>query len=505
MNRQQILRNAAIITGVSLLLRASGMIYRVFTASRVGAPGLGLYTLVQSAFSFAVTLATAGISTAVTRLVSEDMAREKHNRRVLQVSLGYALSLGITAGLGLWFGAEFIGKTLLGDARTVLSLRILAPALPFMAAAACLKGYFYARRRAFLPATADVVEQAVEIAVFASLVNSMASRGIEYGCAAIVLGTTASELISCSYLGLFYRFRPGRQQESTGTGVLTRLTRVAVPVSATACLGAGLRTVENALIPAGLRRGGTAQDTALAQYGMVRGMALPLLFFPAALISAFSALMIPEISEARVRDGARSMNGPIARVLQACLLLSILVTAVFVTFSQELGALVYDSAEVGRLLLYLAPLVPLMYLDAVVDGMLKGLDRQLSVLRCNLIDSLIRVAMVLVLVPVFGFPGFIAVMYVSNILDPAVSLVMLLRTTGLRLRWGNWIIKPCLCAGLAGALVRLFAQPLGIFGTPWGMTAAIAAMLAVYIASLAACGAVGMEDLRWVRRMAGRK
>jgi len=505
MNRKQMLQNAALITTVSLALRAAGMAYRVYTAGKVGAAGLGLYTLVQSAFSFAVTLSTAGISTAVTRLVSEDMARRVHNRRVLLVSMLYAVGLGCTAGTGLWFLADFVGETLLRDIRTALSLRILAPALPFMAAAACLKGYFYAQRRAWLPATADVVEQGVEIAVFASIVGSMAPRGIEYGCAAIVIGTTASELMSCAYLLLFYRLRRTRSRECERTGVLRRLTKIAVPVSATACLGSGLRTVENALIPAGLRRYGMDSDHALSQYGMVRGMALPLLFFPAALISAFSALMIPEISEARVKDGAVSMHGAICRVLQACLLLSILVTAVFMTFSEELGLLVYDSAEVGKLLLYLAPLIPMMYLDAVVDGMLKGLDRQLSVLRCNLVDSLIRVAMVLILVPVFGFHGFIVVMYISNILDPAVSLVMLLRVTGIGLKTADWVLKPTLCAALAGFTMKLFDRvgELGIYEYGWGVTLGITVMALLYIGLLFACSALEMRDVRWVGRILG--
>ena len=70
MARQSYLKNAAILTGTGLLLRAAGMFFRIYIAARIGAEGMGLYQLVLAVYGLFVTLATAGISVAATRLLT---------------------------------------------------------------------------------------------------------------------------------------------------------------------------------------------------------------------------------------------------------------------------------------------------------------------------------------------------------------------------------------------------------------------------------------------------
>lgn len=57
-----------------------------------------------------------------------------------------------------------------------------------------------------------------------------------------------------------------------------------------------------------------------------------------------------------------------AWTLQITLLSSILLSGLFTMFARELGLVIYNSEEVGFLLLVLAPLMPIMYVESVVDG-----------------------------------------------------------------------------------------------------------------------------------------
>jgi len=76
MARQSYLKNAAILTGTGLLLRAAGMFFRIYIAARIGAEGMGLYQLIYTVYTMAVTLATAGLSVAATRLSAELLATD---------------------------------------------------------------------------------------------------------------------------------------------------------------------------------------------------------------------------------------------------------------------------------------------------------------------------------------------------------------------------------------------------------------------------------------------
>ncbi len=498
MKKNALLYNGLVMTLTSLFLRTSGIMYRVFVSEKIGAEGMGLHTLSLSVFTFAVTFATAGINTAVTRLVAQKMGSGESSSHVMRRAFTYALTVSMIALIIMFFSADFFSEHILSDLRAARILKFLAPALPLMAVSACIKGFFFAKRKASIPAFSDIVEQFTEMGIFALIVDKFAPLGTEYACIAIVLSTTVSEVFSCLYLGICYakhRKSEIKRQENASVGLL----RIAVPVALSASLNSGLRTVENILIPSGLRKFGSSNESALSLYGMVRGMAIPILFFPAAFLSAFSALMIPELSEALASRSQRRIRYLTARAIQFTLLLSILVTGVFLVFSNELGILIYESAEIGRIIQILAPLVVLMYADTIVDGMLKGLDLQVNVLWYNIVDSVIRIILIYFLIPRCGFWGFMAVMYVSNITNPVLSISKLLRVTKQKLDISTFVVKPIVAICASGVVVYCLSVVGGTFCmTPLGLTVGIALMCFVYFVLLLAFESLTQEDILWL-------
>ena len=75
------LKNAALMTGADVLLRLAGMGLRIWLANALGGEGMGLYQLVLAVYSLFVTLATAGVSVAATRLMAEELARSPAEAR----------------------------------------------------------------------------------------------------------------------------------------------------------------------------------------------------------------------------------------------------------------------------------------------------------------------------------------------------------------------------------------------------------------------------------------
>ena len=444
-------RNAVLMTAVSLGLRTAGIYYRAQMRKTVGLEGVGLYTLTQTAFLFAVTAATAGLHTAVTMVLSENAG--KGNRRAVRDALGYALLMGLAAGALLFILAPVIAGKLLGDARCTPSLRILSPALPVMAAAAVFKGFFYAQRQAGFVALSDVLEQGVEMTAFFLAAERLAPMGLTWACASIAIGTTVSEISSCTMLAVAY-IRAVRHEKLTKESHLGRIQETALPVTGSAVLGAGLRTAENTMVPRGLIQYGMDRTAALGIYGQVRAMALPLIFYPSSLIGSLASLMIPELSENRAAGKTETMYPAICRLLKLTMWAAFGTAGLLWAFSREIAAAVFQDVAVGKILLLLSPLVPLMYLEMVTDGMLKGLDQQVPVLRVHLADAGVRAGLVMILVPKWGVAGFIGMMYLSNIVTPLASLIRLLKVTGLRFEWREWLLIPGISAGFAAAVSR---------------------------------------------------
>ena len=143
MKKTVFIKNAAILTASSLILRFAGIIFKVWLAAKIGAEGIGLYQLVFSVYMFAATFATSGICTAVTRLVSEEMVVGNKDgiNRIMRRCVQLSLLVAAFTILVLFFGSDFIANYILNDTRAALSLKILAFSLPFMGVCSCVKGY----------------------------------------------------------------------------------------------------------------------------------------------------------------------------------------------------------------------------------------------------------------------------------------------------------------------------------------------------------------------------
>ena len=94
--------NALILSGCTLLMRTVGVAFNAFCVDRVGAEGMGLFSLVMSVYTFAVTFATSGVNLAATRLVALHVGRGEGNsaRSAMRSCLLYAAAFGTAATMG---------------------------------------------------------------------------------------------------------------------------------------------------------------------------------------------------------------------------------------------------------------------------------------------------------------------------------------------------------------------------------------------------------------------
>ncbi len=464
------IKNAAILTVSSLILRFAGIILKVWLGNEIGAEGIGLYQLIFSVYVLASTFTASGISTAVTRLAADELALGSKQgvlaiiRRCIEITL---LLAAVTVAL-LLFGADFIARSLLEDTRAALPIKILSFSLPFMGISSCFRGYFIARRKAGPASSAQLFEQVVRILIIILLVKRYSAAGLEQTCAAVLFGDSMAEIASCGYM--YLRFLADKKKLSGLSGrkrppygIVKAVNHIALPITAGRYLNSGLRTAENILVPKALALCAVSGDNALALFGMIKGMALPILFFPSTLLGALSTLLIPEMSEAATRGRRGVVRSAAHQIIKVTSLVGFIMAALFLVAGRRLGALIYGSADVGFLLCALSPIVPLMYLDSVCDGILKGLDQQAFTFRNSVADSAIRIVLVWLLLPRFGIYGFIGIMYFSNLLTCTLNVGRLIKCADVQLDFIKTLLLPLLGALVisqgANALLQILNLP----------------------------------------------
>ena len=501
--KRQYFYNALLLTAVALLMRTVAVSFNVYVSNIVGAEAMGLLSLVTSVYGFAVTLATSGIHLATVRTISERLEKTQgaENTRCLRSCLAYAAFFGTLSTLALFLFAAPIGNYVLKEPRTVKALYILSFTLLPIALCSVLNGYFTAVRRAWKNAICQVAEQGTKIALTTYLLLFVAPKTVEGCVLAILAGGAVAESLSLLLNLLLYlcdkrRFRHISPQKH---GQKPQVARIALPVAISAYMRSGLVSIEHILIPRGLSRYGAGNSAALSAYGSLHSMALPVVLYPAAILSSFAALLIPEITEQQSAQNHREIRYIAFRVYQMTLLFSIGVSAIMLFLSEELGQVLYKSSEVAYYIRMLAPLVPIMYLDTATDAMLKGLGEQVYSMNVNIADALVSVISVAILVPKIGILGYLVTIYITEILNAALSITRLLRVSGFRPKIFRLLVLP-LFSGVGATLIAHLIIRLLSHQTHTGATLALHVLLStvIYITLLYLSGGFGKKDTRWL-------
>ena len=289
-------KNAALLTGSDVVLRLAGLGLRIGLANALGGEGMGLYQLVLAVYGLFVTLATAGISVAATRLLTEELSRDAASARgMLRRLLALGAGLGVLAMAAQAGLAGLAAKWWLGDVRAAGALRLSALGLPWMAVSAVLRGFFLARRRVGLNVASQLAEQTVRIGAVAAALYATPGRDAGERCTLVLGATALSEAVSCTLMALFCRGEArrcfGGKRAQTPPEASRRLWDILWPVEGGRVLASALHTAENMLVPACLAvylTGAGGRAAALERYGVLKGMALPLLTFPFGLLGSLA-------------------------------------------------------------------------------------------------------------------------------------------------------------------------------------------------------------------------
>lgn len=498
--------NTLLLTAASMLLRAIGVYFQIYLSNKIGSAGIGLFQLVGSVQALAITIAISGIRFATTRMVSEELGLHRPGgvHKVLRSCFMYAIFFGMLSAVVLFSSADYIGSNWIGDSRTILSLKTLSFAVPFISLTAVVSGYFTAVQRVIKTAAVQLADTFIMIAVTVFFLNLVPSDSLEYSCAAIVMGAALSEVVSFFLLLLLFIYDKRRYKGSAREtkNVTMRLISISMPLALSTYARSALSTIEHMLVPRGLRKSGTSGESALASYGTIHGMVFPVLTFPAVIFLAVSELIIPDLTESQVAGNTERIEYIVGKILSLCVFFSIGVAGIFAFFHSEFGLLLYHDSEVGRYILIFSFLMPVIYLDAITDGMLKGLGQQLHSMAYNIMDSLISVILVYTLLPVYAINAYMFIVYFTECFNFILSIRRISKVTTLRIKIKDILfpILSIMCSvNLSIAGLRIIGIP--IEATAFSLATHIIVSIIIYCLLLGLFSCITRDDVRWFKRI----
>ena len=485
MKKLPIFYNALMLTGVNLLLRVVSTSFQVFISARIGAAGVGLLQLVLSVAGMALTAGIAGIRTATMYLTAEELGCKRQQNVTWVLSGCFLYSLLFSGGVGaLTFGfAPQIAADWIGDIRTLGAIRLFAVFLPVSCMTGVMTGYFTAAGRIGTLAAVEVAEQLCSMAVTTAALLFWAGSDIGRACQAVILGSCAGGLLTlCSLVLLRLLERP---KTGPRIPVARRLGETALPLAVADDLKVGINTVENLMVP---KRLALFTTEALAQFGIVGGMVFPVLMFPACILYGLADLLIPELARCNAAGSHIRIRYLARRSLRVALVYGIACGGLLFLLADVLCLGLYRNEAAGEYLRWFALLAPMLYCDAIIDAMNKGLGQQKICVRYNILTSAMDVALLFLWLPKFGMKGYFASFLITHVINAALSLRLLLKNTGLRIP----LRTPITAVGSL-ILAVLLAERIG------NLVLKTAIFLAAVLGLLYGSGILYQEDARWLR------
>ncbi len=461
MSRRTIITGTLILTAANLITKCMGFLNRVFLSNAMGAEGMGLYQLILPIYALAWSITSAGFTTTISRLTAQESIRGENGNigRIVKQAVCLSLAISFLVSGTLFFFAEETAFFLLDDSRAVHPLQLLAFAVPFMAVGSCFRGFFLGMQETIIPAISQVLEQTIRILTIYFLAGFFVPLGLSYACCAAVCGILLGELLSCCFTVWNYRHYKKkhhfmRKPSLSSTAALSMILTMAVPLSASRIIGSLLATAENLLIPRQLQLHGQNTAEALRTYGELTGMAMPLILLPSACLMAASISLVPEISEA----SAVKQDTRISKTVSATFLFTFIIgfgaAVLFAVFPKEICYIVYDRPALGQVLFPLAFLCPLLYAQTTLHGLLNGLGEQFFLFWNNLLSSLITIAIIWFVMPLYGVAAFLGGCFLSLLFSVLTALHRLWARTGVVPSLYNCFLKPLLAGTAAGLLVK---------------------------------------------------
>ena len=317
---------AAILAAGILIVKLIGMFYKIPLINIIGEAGAADFNNAYNIYAVLLTVSTAGLPVAVSKLVSEANALDRRNqvRRTFRLALVLFLALGLVSFLVMFFRADALAG-MMNDSKAAAGIRALAPAVVCVGCLAALRGYSQGHSNMAPTSVSQIIEALCKLVVGLGLAFWLLKQGKDPDVAAAgaITGVTVGTVVALAYMVLDFLLSRGREDtrgtdrpDSAGS-ILANILKIAVPITLSSSMVGIVTVIDSSLVQGQLQSAlDLTEQASRTLYGNYSG-ALNIYNLPTSLMAAITASVIPAVSAAlarRDRRGAARITGSALRI-----------------------------------------------------------------------------------------------------------------------------------------------------------------------------------------------
>ena len=479
------MKNVVILICSQLLIKVLGLIYKlvITNVDGFGDAGLGYYSAGYQIYSLLLTLSSIGIPSVISKLVSERIAigDTKGAQRIFKVAFRFFTTLGLVLSIGLFFGSDFIATNILNVPDVAYVMKVLSPAIVFVAMSAVLRGYFSGQQNMKPTSVSQTLEQFLNCVLSITFVYACIGRDTYIMAAAGNLSTTFAIVLTFIYLFIYYKKRKldtsksieSPEKNKSNKQLLKTILGISIPITVSSLISVISGVIDTATVSNCMQiaySGVESSKEALEQIAMsatgILSKVDTLVSFPLAINLAFSTALVPAISEALAKKDNQTASRRLSFSFFASLIIVLPCAIGFIALAQPILSMIYPTASDGAGVFQIASVsMILTALSQTMTGGLYGVNQSKIPAIAAGVGAVIKFILNMILIsnPNINIYGASISSFVYQVIVFVICYRVLNGHVNMHIKLRTHIIKPVVSAVGMGIIVYMGYNIMHIF------------------------------------------
>lgn len=511
--KDSLVKGTLILTLAALVARALGVVQRIPLVYLLGDIGMAAYGIAFNLYSVLLVVATAGIPSALSKMISERTSLGRHEEadRIYKAALWFAVVAGVVMTVLMYAAAPYFAESIVNPQAT-LPIRAIAPALLLFPLIAIMRGYFQGRRMMMPNGISQIIEQIFRVATSVALAYLLLSHSLDAAVAGASFGGVMGSIAAAAVM-LYYALRLKRSDRSERMAAVPsaqagapaaaplafraiygQLFKLSVPIVIFSMTVTLIYTIDSSIVTL-LLKDRFGEEPAREILGILTGRAQSLAGIPIILAVALSQSIVPIISAAHSQKDMKQVSQQTAKVLQLSLLSGLPMVLLIALAARPLNGFVFGNVTGSAIVdTYAGPIIAMLTVTAIFQivmqtsgAVLMGMGRMRTLVIAVIVGIGAKLVASFALAPLYGIYGIIAATALCFVIMTAIIFRALRQDVSFRIfsgkRWLGLIGSTVLVAGIG----LLLDQACRMYVNPFAQV-----RLNDMVQSIVICAAVGI-------------
>lgn len=393
--KNKFIKSTIILIIGGFISKILAMIIRIILTNVVGTKGIGLYMLVLPTFVLFITLGNMGVTTSLSKLVSE---RKKNNKKLVLSIIPTIILFNLFLMVFLILLGPLIAKILLNNNDLVLPIMAIGLTLPCITLSDLIRGYFFGKQRMFPYIFSNIFEQLIRLLLTLFFIPNLLKYNLNVAITGVVLINIVSEFTSIVILIICLpkNVKITKQDFKYNRSYMKNVLDIGIPSTTSRLISTIGSFLEPITLTFSLTLIGYSNNFITLEYGIINGYVLPLILLPSFFSSAISNALLPVVSNSYANNHLKHTKEKIKQAISISLLIGLPVTLIFIFIPQIPLNLIYHTSKGINYIKVLAPIFLLHYIQSPLTTSLHAMNKASVAMKGTLYGTIIRTSLLFI-------------------------------------------------------------------------------------------------------------